>query len=105
MYLGKIVEINDADLLYQNPVHPYTRALLASIPVPDPEKVKKHEALAGEVPSPINPPSGCYFHTRCPYVQDICRSEVPVLKPVSPSHKQDWLASCHFASDFLGKPV
>jgi oligopeptide/dipeptide ABC transporter ATP-binding protein len=101
MYLGKIVEINDAEMLYQNPVHPYTRALLASIPVPDPEKAQLHEPLSGEVPSPINPPSGCYFHTRCPYAKDICKTKTPELKPVSPLQKQDWLVSCHFADDFV----
>ena len=100
MYLGKIVEINDAEMLYQKPVHPYTRALLSSIPVPDPEKVKHHEPLSGEVPSPINPPSGCYFHTRCPHARDICKNEAPELKPVSEDQKQDWLVSCHFANEF-----
>jgi peptide/nickel transport system ATP-binding protein len=101
MYLGKIVEINDAEKLYQNPVHPYTRALLSSIPVPDPEKKKKHEVLTGEVPSPINPPSGCHFHARCPHVQDKCRTVVPELQPVSSEQKPDWLVSCHYAKDFL----
>jgi peptide/nickel transport system ATP-binding protein len=101
MYLGKIVEINDAEKLYQNPVHPYTRALLSSIPVPNPEKKKKHEVLTGEVPSPINPPSGCHFHARCPHVQDKCRTVVPKLQPVSSEQKPDWLVSCHYAKDFL----
>jgi peptide/nickel transport system ATP-binding protein len=101
MYLGKIVEINDAESLYLNPVHPYTRALLSSIPVPDPEKKKKHDVLSGEVPSPINPPSGCHFHARCPHVQDICRKERPQLKPISKDEKQDWLVSCHFSGDFV----
>jgi peptide/nickel transport system ATP-binding protein len=101
MYLGKIVEINDAEKLYQNPVHPYTRALLSSIPVPNPEKKKKHEVLTGEVPSPINPPSGCHFHARCPHVQYKCRTVVPKLQPVSSEQKPDWLVSCHYAKDFL----
>ncbi len=101
MYLGKIVEINDAEMLYKKPVHPYTRALLASIPVPDPEIVVKHEPLTGEVPSPINPPSGCYFHTRCPYAKAICKTDAPELKPVRLDNKQEWLVSCHFADDFI----
>jgi oligopeptide/dipeptide ABC transporter ATP-binding protein len=103
MYLGKIVEINDAEMLYKRPVHPYTRALLASIPVPDPENVVMHEPLSGEVPSPINPPSGCYFHTRCPYVKDICKTDVPELKPVRIDTSQEWLVSCHFADDFVSQ--
>lgn len=101
MYLGKIVEINDAETLYRNPVHPYTRALLASIPVPDPEKVMQHQPLSGEVPSPINPPGGCYFHTRCPYVEDRCRTEPPPLKPVLPDGDENWLVSCHFSDKFI----
>lgn len=100
MYLGKIVEINDAELLYRKPAHPYTQALLKSIPEPDPEKAVQHQVLKGEVPSPINPPSGCYFHTRCPYVQDRCRTDTPVLRTVAPD-KPDWLVSCHFAEQFI----
>lgn len=100
MYLGKIVEINDAEQLYRNPAHPYTQALLKSIPEPDPEKAAHHEVLKGEVPSPINPPSGCYFHTRCPYVQDICRTVAPELRPVS-VNQPDWRVSCHFAEQFV----
>ncbi len=101
MYLGKIVEINDAEILYKKPVHPYTQALLSSIPIPDPVKVKRHEVLPGEVPSPINPPSGCHFHTRCPHVQDKCRTKSPELRPVSSHHDQDWLVSCHFSEKFV----
>jgi len=100
MYLGKIVEINNSEDLYRQPVHPYTRALLKSIPVPDPERPTRHEALQGEVPSPINPPSGCYFHTRCPHVQDKCRTEAPVLRAVQPD-KPDWQVACHYAETFL----
>jgi len=100
MYLGKIVEINSAEQLYRKPAHPYTQALLKAIPEPDPGKAVQHEVLKGEVPSPINPPSGCYFHTRCPYVQDRCKTETPELRPVSVD-LPDWLVSCHYAEQFI----
>ena len=103
MYLGKIVETNDAEMLYKRPVHPYTRALLSSIPVPDPENVIRHEPLTGEVPSPITPPSGCYFHTRCPYAKDICKTDAPELRPVSHDNRQEWLVSCHFTDEFASQ--
>ncbi len=91
MYLGKIVELTDKESLFANPQHPYTEALLAAVPVPDP-KVQRHRViLAGDVPSPINPPSGCRFHTRCPYAFDRCRIEEPLMKQVRPAH---W-AACH----------
>ena len=79
MYLGKIVEYADADTLYQHPIHPYTHALFSAIPIPDPEVKKQKQILTGDVPSPIHPPSGCVFHTRCPYVKDGCKLEVPKL--------------------------
>jgi oligopeptide/dipeptide ABC transporter ATP-binding protein len=91
MYLGKLVELADADELYENPRHPYTKALLSAIPVPDPTKKKERILLVGDVPSPINPPSGCCFHTRCQYCMDICRQQVPELKPLSENHN----AACH----------
>jgi len=101
MYLGKIVEISDAEELYKNPVHPYTKALLKSIPVPDPEKKKEHQVLKGEVPSPINPPTGCYFHTRCPFKQDKCLTESPELLPVEGVKNKDRLVSCHFSGEMV----
>ena len=94
MYLGKIVEYADADTLYQNPVHPYTHALISAIPVPDPGVRKKKQILYGDVPSPIHPPPGCVFHTRCPYVKDYCKETVPDLVPIPGTHGDDHLHAC-----------
>jgi peptide/nickel transport system ATP-binding protein len=91
MYLGKIVELAERRGLFAHPHHPYTRALLSAVPVPDPTAKRQRIILAGDVPSPINPPSGCRFHTRCPYVFDRCRSEEPVLRLVGDGH----LSACH----------
>jgi peptide/nickel transport system ATP-binding protein len=91
MYLGKIVEIADRSTLFANPRHPYTRALLSAVPVPDPTAKRDRIILTGDVPSPINPPSGCRFHTRCPYVFDRCRVEEPVLRDMAEGQK----AACH----------
>jgi oligopeptide/dipeptide ABC transporter ATP-binding protein len=96
MYLGKIVEMSPADDVIQNPFHPYTEALLAAVPVPDPTVKRTEIVLKGEIPSAVNPPSGCRFHTRCMYAQDICRKEEP---PLVESGKNRYLA-CHFP---LGK--
>ena len=86
MYLGKIVELADTEELYNNPLHPYARALFASIPIPDPTKRKERAPLLGEVPSPINPPSGCRFHPRCALAMDICKTEEPQLRDVGKGH-------------------
>ena len=93
MYLGKIVEVTTSDQLYSNPRHPYTISLLSAVPIPDPvvDRTRVRIVLEGDVPSPMNPPGGCPFHTRCPHVTDICRREVPPLKKVGDDH----LASCH----------
>jgi oligopeptide/dipeptide ABC transporter ATP-binding protein len=89
MYLGKIVEITDRKSLYDDPQHPYTRALLAAVPIPDPELEQRRErvVLGGEVPSPLNPPSGCVFNPRCPIAIDRCPREVPELREVKPGHR------------------
>jgi peptide/nickel transport system ATP-binding protein len=91
MYLGKVVELSDRRSLFANPAHPYTRALLSAVPVPDPAAKRDRIILKGDVPSPINPPSGCRFHTRCPYVFDRCRVDEPMLRPRGPGQK----AACH----------
>ena len=89
MYLGKIVEITDRKSLYDDPKHPYTQALLAAVPIPDPELEQRRQrvVLGGEVPSPLNPPSGCVFHPRCPIAVDRCRREVPALREIRPGHR------------------
>jgi len=95
MYLGNIVEIAQSGELFKNPLYPYTKALLSAIPEPDPEIAKKMATeriiLRGEVPSAINPPSGCRFHPRCEYAMDKCKTEKPVLKEV----KKDHYVACH----------
>jgi peptide/nickel transport system ATP-binding protein/oligopeptide transport system ATP-binding protein len=98
MYLGRIVELADVEQLYKQPRHPYTEALLNSVPVPDPQHVRQHQILSGEIPSPIDPPEGCHFHPRCPYAQEICRQEYPSLIEQAAGHQ----AACHF-SDEVGR--
>jgi peptide/nickel transport system ATP-binding protein len=92
MYLGKIVELADRRTLFAEPHHPYTRALLSAVPVPDPTAKRERIVLTGDVPSPINPPSGCRFHTRCPFVFDRCRTEEPLLRPIG---DRSHLSACH----------
>lgn len=94
MYLGHIVELVESEELYKNPLHPYTQALLTAIPEPDPEIAKKRNRiiLKGEIPSPVNPPSGCKFRTRCPYAKDICAKQVPEFK----DHGNGHYVACHF---------
>lgn len=92
MYLGRIVELADRDELFARPQHPYTKALLEAVPVPDPRLRKERITLTGEIPNPANPPSGCTFHTRCPYAQEICRLQSPLLEEHTPGH----IAACHF---------
>ncbi len=94
MYLGKIMEYADADTLYSNPVHPYTHALISAIPNPDPTIKRKKQILKGDVPSPIHPPSGCVFHTRCPFMIDRCKVEAPALHPAPGTTAEDHLQAC-----------
>ena len=92
MYLGRIVEMTDKTSLFETPLHPYTEALLSAVPIPKAGvRARKRVILTGDVPSPINPPSGCHFHTRCPYAMARCKVDVPMLREVMPGH----LASCH----------
>ncbi|MFT8352541.1 ABC transporter ATP-binding protein [Clostridium saccharoperbutylacetonicum] len=91
MYLGKLVEIAEVDKLYSAPMHPYTQALLSAIPIPNPEKKKERIILTGDVPSPINPPAGCRFHTRCSKCMDICKQTEPLLVELEAGHK----VACH----------
>ncbi|HSP46526.1 MAG TPA: dipeptide ABC transporter ATP-binding protein [Clostridiaceae bacterium] len=91
MYLGSLVELAEKNEMYKNPLHPYSQALLSAIPIPDPTVKRNRIILKGDIPSPAKPPSGCTFHTRCPYVMDRCKSEIPILKEVERGH----FVACH----------
>lgn len=95
MYVGQIVESAPKSKLYGSPLHPYTEALMSAVPQPDPRVSKKRIVLAGELPSPERPPSGCYFHPRCIYAQQVCKDEAPALEEINPGH----FARCHFARE------
>jgi len=95
MYVGRLVELAPTDTLYRRPRHPYTAALMRAVPVPDPRVPMGDGILRGEVPSPANPPSGCYFHPRCRHAQPRCASETPTLREVAPGHQ----SACHFAEE------
>jgi peptide/nickel transport system ATP-binding protein len=102
MYLGKLCEIGSPDELFQSPMHPYTAALLSAIPVPDPEaKPEQLPGVGGEVPSPLNPPSGCRFRTRCPRAAERCAQEEPQIREIRPGH----FVACHFPLDVDEKPM
>jgi oligopeptide/dipeptide ABC transporter ATP-binding protein len=93
MYLGKMVELTDRESLFRDPLHPYTKALLSAIPIPDPTVKRERMILQGEIPSPVNPPKGCRFHPRCPFAVDKCKVEEPQFKELRPGH----FAACHVA--------
>jgi oligopeptide/dipeptide ABC transporter ATP-binding protein len=102
MYLGRIVELADRNEVYEHPLHPYTQALLSAIPIPDPDKEaqRKRIILEGDVPSPANPPAACRFHTRCPYVTDICREVDPEFRNLG-TEARPHMVACHHAEKFL----
>ncbi|OME64956.1 dipeptide/oligopeptide/nickel ABC transporter ATP-binding protein [Paenibacillus odorifer] len=99
MYLGSLVETADKDTLYDRPMHPYTQALLSSVPVPDPTLKKERIILKGDLPSPVDPPSGCRFHTRCPSCMEICKQHVPIFREVEPGHE----VACHLFDEEILK--
>ncbi len=99
LYLGKIVEMSELREVYAHPLHPYTIALLAAVPVPDPHERRQEPMPKGEIPNPINPPSGCRYHPRCPYAKDICSEVEPELRELRPGH----VTACHFSELFLEK--
>jgi len=94
MYLGTIVEIGKKETIFNDPKHPYTQALIASVPIADPTLRKKKKILIGDIPNPKNPPSGCTFHTRCPFVADICKQAIPEMKKIN----KEQSVACHFVN-------
>ena len=96
MYLGSMMELADKNEIYSNPQHPYTRALIGAIPLPDPSKRKEMQVIQGEIPSNVNIPTGCKFHPRCPFAKDICKQQEPRTKGVKPNH----FVKCHFGGEF-----
>ena len=96
MYLGKIVEITSTEELFENPQHPYTQALLSAVTIADPLAKRSGIILQGDIPSPLNPPTGCSFHTRCPIAKDICKIETPILQAVE---GENHMAACHFCKN------
>lgn len=98
MYLGRIVELTDRDRLFKNPLHPYTKALLSAVPIPDPSAKKNRIVLTGDIPSAANPPSGCTFHTRCPFAKDVCIETTPEYRDYGDNH----FVACHFAEELEG---
>ncbi|MFO7944747.1 MAG: ABC transporter ATP-binding protein [Anaerolineales bacterium] len=97
LYLGKLAEMGDIDELFSHPLHPYTQALLAAVPVPDPRQRRTEPLPKGEIPNPVNPPSGCRFHPRCSYAESICAEEEPAFRELAPGH----YVACHFAEKFM----
>jgi peptide/nickel transport system ATP-binding protein len=97
LYLGKMCELGEIGEVYAHPLHPYTQALMAAVPVPDPSQRRTQKMPEGEIPNPINPPSGCRFHPRCPLAQDVCSREEPQMRELRPGHT----VACHFAEQFI----
>jgi oligopeptide/dipeptide ABC transporter ATP-binding protein len=99
MYLGRVVEAADKDALFAAPRHPYTQALLSAIPRPEPAARRERSVIGGDVPSPLHPPSGCHFHTRCPHARPVCSQQAPALEATADGHA----AACHFWRELQGR--